>query len=226
MSKITEVFRRTAANLNRYKLKTAEAVRQRLEAARRKYREGKLVCYELGQDQAGRLTLSWQLDAKALARQQALEGVFLLKTNLAKKSHPVVEVLRTYREQTQVERRIGNLKGPLAVAPMCLKNPKRMAGLLYVLVWALMVMALLERQVRRQLAGKPLFGLYPENRPSQAPTGVRLIAAFEYLCVILLTEGTRTTRFLGQLDDTQRQILALLDIPPEQLTTCIRGCGT
>src|SRR6185436_13102496 len=98
-----------------------------------------------------------------------------------KKTHPPVEVLRTYREQTQVERRIGNLKGPLAVAPMFLKNPKRMAGLLYILVWALMVLALLERQVRRRLQGKPMYGLYPENRPSLAPTGVRLLEAFAYL---------------------------------------------
>jgi transposase len=35
-----------------------------------------------------------------------------------------------------VERRFHHLKGQLAVAPMFLKNPERIAGLLCVLVWA------------------------------------------------------------------------------------------
>ncbi len=89
----------------------------------------------------------------------------------------------------------------------------------------LMVLSLLERQVRQRLDGEPMYGLYPENRPSKAPTGIRLIAAFEYLCVIVMTEGPQTTRHLGELDATQRQILALLDIPPDQLATCKRRCG-
>ena len=75
-------------------------------------------------------------------------------------------MLRTYKGQSQVERRFHHLKGPLAVAPMFLKNPERIAGLLCVLVWALMVLALMERQVRRELKGRPLYGLYPEGRPS------------------------------------------------------------
>jgi transposase len=226
LDKIKETFEQTVKNLNRYSLKTEEAVRRRLEGARSRYACGKLFSYELGQDDAGRLTLSWRIDAEGLARQEALEGVFLLKTNLAKKTHTSVEVLRKYREQIQVERRIGNVKGPLAVAPMFLKNPKRMAGLLYVLVWALMVMSLMERQVRRELQGKPMYGLYPENRPSKAPTGVRLIEAFEYLCVIQLTQAGNTTRHLGQLDATQLEIIKLLKLSPEQLTTFKRRCGT
>lgn len=125
-----------------------------------------------------------------------------------------------------MERRIGNLKGPLAVAPMFLKNPKRMAGLLYVLVWALLVMALMERQVRRELGGAPMYGLYPENRPSKSPTGVRLIEAFDYLCVILITQDGKTTRHLGDLDSTQQEIIKLLKLPPEPLTTFKRRCGT
>jgi transposase len=226
LSKIEEVFRRTQKNLNRYTLTTAEAVRKRLESARSRYAEGKLFSYGLGEEAGGLLTLEWHLDAKGLARMEALDGVFLLKTNLAKNTHSATEVLRKYREQSQVERRIGNLKGPLAVAPMFLKNPKRMAGLLFILVWALMVLSLMERQVRQRLGGQPMYGLYPEHRPSKAPTGVRLIAAFEYLCVVLITEGGQITRHLGELDNTQKQILTLLDMLPDQMITWNQGCGT
>jgi transposase len=219
VEKISVVFTQTVKNLNKYKLKTQAAVVRRLEAARSRYAAGQLFHYEVGEDGQGLLTLQWRIDPQALLRRQALEGVFLLKTNLSIKTHSLVEVLRTYKGQIQVERRIGNLKGPLAVTPMFLKNPKRMAGLLYVLMWALMILSLMERQVRKQLKGKPMYGLYPEQRPSKAPTGVRLIEAFEYLCIVLLHEQGETVRYLGELDATQRQILTLLDMAPSQMRT-------
>jgi transposase len=226
LEKIEEALAKVSRNLNRYQLKTREAIVRRVEGALGRYAEGKLYAYQLQEDKEGRFALTWQRDAKGLARRQALDGIFVLKTNLSQASHATSAVLRTYREQIQVERRIGNLKGPLAVAPMYLKNPKRMAGLLYILMWALMVLALLERQVRRRLKGKPMYGLYPENRPSLAPTGVRLLEAFAYLCVIVMKEGKETVRHLGDLDDIQLHILELLDISPVQMRTFRRGCGT
>lgn len=226
VAKISAVFAQTVKNLNKYKWKTKEAVVRRLEAARSRYAEGQLFHYDVGEAGKGQLTLTWRIDSKALTQWEALEGVFLLKTNLPIKTHSLVEVLRTYKGQIQVERRIGNLKGPLAVTPMFLKNPKRMAGLLYILVWALMILSLMERQVRKQLKGQPMYGLYPEKRPSKSPTGVRLIEAFEYLCIVLLQEQGETARYLGELDATQRQILTLLDMAPGQMKTFKSRCGT
>jgi hypothetical protein len=76
-------------------------VRRRLEGARSKYGCGKLFAYQVGQEDSGRLTLSWHVDQEGLARLEALEGVFLLKTDLAKKTHPMAVALRTYRGQIQ-----------------------------------------------------------------------------------------------------------------------------
>jgi transposase len=226
LDKLRAAFAHIEKNLNRYRLKTLADVSRRLETAKSRYAEGKLFRYELGQDQQGLLTLQWEIAAAELAQQEVLDGVFVLKTNLSKTTHSMSEVLRTHKEQIQVERRIGNLKGPLAVAPMFLKNPQRMAGLLFILLWALMIMALIERQVRRRLQGKPMYGLYPERRPSKAPTGVRLIEAFEYLCVILVEEDGQTSRYLGELDDTQREILKLLDMPSSHMKSFKHRCGT
>lgn len=150
----------------------------------------------------------------------------MLKTNLSSRARPLAEVLRTYREQSQVERRFHHLKGPLAVAPMFLKNPERIAGLLCILVWALMVLALMERQVRRKLAGKPLYGLYPEGRPSPAPTGPALLEAFSTLCIVIMDDGDRTLRHLAQPTAIQWRLLQLLDLPPSRLRTFKRRCGT
>jgi transposase len=224
-AKVVAEFEAVQRNLGRYSLKTTEAIVRRLEAAKGKYAEGALLDYRLVQEPGGGFTLTWHFDAKALERWQHLEGVYVLKTNLPERTHPLAEVLRTYKGQSQVERRFHHLKGPLAVAPMFLKNPERIAGLLCVLVWALMVLALMERQVRRQLKGEPLYGLYPEGRPSPAPTGPSLIQALSGLSIVIVHRSGTVARRLALPDATQRRIIQLLGINSERLQTFKRRCG-
>jgi len=225
LAKIREEFEAITRNLNKYTLKTEETIRRRLESARAKYDEGELFTYALSKDRGGQFRLQWKIDGKALERRKRLEGVYVLKTNLSKRSYPLAKVLAKYKEQSRVERRFHHLKGPLAVAPMFLKNPERIAGLLYILIWALMVLALMERQVRRSLKGKPLYGLYPENRPSPAPTGPALLDCFRTLCIVIVVDHGTTTRRLAQPTSIQRELLRLLGIPPDALRTFKRRCG-
>ena len=149
-----------------------------------------------------------------------------MKTNLPGRTHPVAEVLRAYKGQAQVERRFHHLKGPRAVAPMFLKSPGRIAGLLCVLVWALMVLALMERQVRWELGEEPLHGLNPEGRPSPSPTGPALIQGLSGLCIVIAHQGGETVRRLAQPDPVQRRIIQLLGIDAQRLRTFKRRCGT
>jgi len=218
-------FEAVGRNLNRYSLKTRDAIVRRLEADRGRYAEGKLLTYELTEDAPGHFRLQWGADEKGLERRKLLEGVYALKTNLPPRDYPLAAVLAKYKEQSKVERRIHHLKGPLAVAPVFLENPERIAGLLCVLVWALMVLALMERQVRRKLRGKPLYGLYPEGRPSPAPTGPALLDAFSALCAVIVKERGEVARRLAQPTDIQRKLLKLLGIPPDALRTFKRRCG-
>jgi transposase len=224
-AKIQKEFEAVQRNLNKYSLKTEEAVRRRLEVARAKYAEGKLFVYELKHTRSRKLHLEWRIDAKELAEWKSLEGVFLLKTNLRKKGCPLHRVLRKYKEQSQVERRIRHLKGPLAVAPMFLEKPERIAGLLCILVWALMVLALMERQVRRSLKGKAMYGLYPENRPSPAPTGPAILACLATLCIVIIKHRGEISQRLADPDATQQGLLKLLSVPPGTLKTFKRRCG-
>jgi transposase len=225
MAKIQEEFETVARNLNKYNLKTEEVVRRRLEAARSKYAEGKLFTYRLTTKRSGVLQFDWHIDNQALQQWQQLEGVFVLKTNLPKKRYSLSQVLRKYKEQNQVERRMHHLKGPLAVAPMFLEKPERIAGLLCILVWALMVLALLERQVRRNLKGKPLCGLYPEGRPSPAPTGPAVLECFSTLCIVIIRHRGEVSRRLAEPSAIQRRLLLLLEISSGDLKTFKRRCG-
>jgi transposase len=224
-AKIVAEFEAVQRNLGRYSLKTTEVIIRRLEAAKGKYAEGALLDYRLVQGPDGRFLLTWKFDAVAMKRWQHLEGVYVLKTNLPERTHPLNEVMRCYKGQSQVERRFHHLKGPLAVAPMFLKNPERIAGLLCILVWALMVLALMERQVRRELKGEPLYGLYPEGRPSPAPTGPSMVQALSGLSIVIVHQGGMVTRRLAQPDPAQRRVIQLLGINSEHLQTFKMRCG-
>jgi transposase len=225
LTKIRAEFEQVEKILGKYSLKTEAAIQRRLEQARGKYSEGKLFSYTLTAA-GGQFALTWQIDAAELNRLQELEGVFVLKTNLSKSKHPIATVLAEYRNQSKVEKRFHHFKGPLAVTPMFLENPKRIAGLLIVLLWALTVLSLMERQVRKNLKGRPMYGLYPENRPSPAPTGPRLLEKFAPLCVVIIHDDSGTHRRLAQLSNIQREILNLLNLPDTVLRTFKRRCGT
>ena len=224
IQKIREEFVAVDRNLNKFSLKTEEAIVRRLERAKSKYSEGSVFTYELSK-RGGKFQLSYRIDAAALRRLKEVEGVFVLKTNLPKRAYPLATVLELYRCQTCVERRFRDTKGRLAVAPMFLKKPERMGGLLFILVWALMVMALMERAVRSNLNGEPMYGLYPENRPSPAPTGKTMFECFEALCIVIVKHRGEVTRRLAELTETQRTLVRLLGIPPGGLRTFKRRCG-
>lgn len=225
IEKIREEFEKVLRNLNKFSLKTEDKIVRRLEKARAKYTEGSLFTYQLTRGKDKKFHLTYELDSAALSRLKKLEGVFVLKTNLPKHRYPIKKTLELYRDQTCVERRFRDLKGRLAVNPMFLKKPERMAGLLYILVWALMVMALMERSVRNELEGEPMYGIYPENRPSPAPTGKAMFECFETLSIVIIKNKGEITRRLGELSDVQRKIVKLLGIPPNALRTYKRRCG-
>lgn len=217
-------FEKVERTLNKYSLKTQEAVIRRLEQVKGKYAEGALFVYELRQHRGGRLSLTWQIDEAKLERAKQLEGVYVLKTTLPKHTHSIATALKTYKEQIHVERRIGNIKGPLAVAPMFLEKPERMAGLMCIVMWALMVLALMERTVRTNLGGKPLYGLYPENRPCRAPTGRSILESFAMHSVVIQISHGRRIRTLADFSPLQQRLIELLGIPPATLQRIQQRC--
>jgi transposase len=223
VKKIREEFEKIERNLNKYSLKTREKIVERLESAKSKHAVGDVFRYELT-SRKGTFKLHWHIDEAALAREQQLEGAYLLKTDLTKSAFPMAKVLEEYKEQIHVERRIGDMKGPLAIAPMFLEKPQRIAGLMQILLWALMVLSLMEREVRRKPKGNPLYGLYPEGRPCRAPTGRGILECYEELSIVVVKHKGETWRRLVELTPVQRQLLKLMGIPPDSLRAFKRKC--
>src|ERR1019366_5305867 len=118
----------------------------------------------------GKPTLQWGYDQAALETESATDGWYALLTTLDPAEAGTPDVLLRFKGQEASERRYGNYKGPLAVAPMFLQHNRRIAALITVICLALLVFSLAGRQVRAQIApAAKIPGLYAD-RPAR-PTG-------------------------------------------------------
>jgi len=161
-----------------------------------------------------RFDLDWTIDTERLAAESLGDGVFPLITNVLKLSER--EILWAYKRQPVIEKRFSQLKTDFAVAPVYLKEASRIQALLCVYFFALLVEALLERELRQALerAGIESLPMYPEGRPCRHPTTRRLIDLFEGIQRhTLLSSKRRPTAFVTDLSRLQRRILKLLDVP-------------
>lgn len=170
-----------------------------------------LLRVTVGGGAGDRPTVSWARAEAAITASGRLDGLYALATNLPGPPG-VADVLGIYKDQWVVEQRHRDLKRPrpLRVRPIFLHNDDRIEALIGVVGIALLVFGLIEADVRRRLPTdrSSLPGLLPEGRAAR-PTGRNILAAFESLAI---TYGPRGP-VLDPLTPTQRQLLALLDIP-------------
>lgn len=189
-----------------------DAVTARIAQIGRDRRVKTYLRAKVGTDTTGRPTLDWSFDQTALDAEAVTDGWYALLTNLDPDDADPAEVLRRYKGQEAVERRYGDFKGPLAVAPMFLKNNRRIAALLTVICLALLIFSLIEREVRQAIAPETTMrGLYPENRPAR-PTGRMILAVLASMRLIPAT--SHSPPIIPRPTDTQLHLLQLLDTDP------------
>jgi len=155
-----------------------------------------------------RPTLTVARNQPAIAQAAELDGLYALATNL---SGPLTatRLLRLYKEQSLVEMRHRDLKGPLRVRPIFLHNDDRIQALISIVGVALLIFGLIELDLRRALGpNDELQGLLPEGRAAR-PTGRNILAAFQGLGLSYTRDGI----VVDQLTRTQRRILQLLEVP-------------
>jgi len=104
----------------------------------------------------------------------------------------------------------------IEAAPLTLKSDARIDALGFCLYTALLVHALVERQLRRAMAAKGILSLplYYEDRACAAPTAARVFELLEPLCsTAVFHAGELLAVSPGALDPVQAQILTLLKVP-------------
>jgi len=158
------------------------------------------------------LVLSVRRDPLALRAAARTDGVFPLLTNLERESRK--EILQIYKDQPYVEKRHALFKTELGVAPVYLKKPQRVVGLLHATFLAMMLDALIERTVRQAMKRKGIrwLAVLPEGRMSPTPTTARILEMFSDVAWYEYEGGIEHVVFPVRLKKIQKDLLKLLGV--------------
>ncbi len=176
-----------------------------------------------------RFEITWRIDHEQWERAQADDGVFPLLTNDRRLTPR--ELLEAYKRQPTIEKRFSQLKSDFDLAPVFLKSPRRVVGLFTVYFLALLVQALIERDLRRALARaasqasaskrrwEGTAEVYPEGRRTRRPTARHILDLLEHLRRTDLlpaspTDDDEPVMFYDDLSPAQQRLLTLLGIDP------------
>ncbi len=161
-----------------------------------------------------RFSVAARVKDEVVTADERSDGMFPLITN--GKELSLRRILEAYKFQPKLEKRHEQLKSVQDLAPVWLKNVSRIEALLFLYFVALLVHALLEREVRRGMAREKLdrLPLYPEERECTAPSTERILNVFAPLQRHRLRRKGRLAQiFEPELNDLHKQILGLLRLP-------------
>jgi len=160
-----------------------------------------------------RFFLTWSTDAEAVTYDAASDGCFPMVTCDTEMTE--AELLAAYKRQPRLERRHATFKGVIAACPVELKSDYRIDAFGFCLYVALLVHALIERELRRAMAeaGIGELPLYHEDRPCKAPTAARVLELLDPLARSVVSHrGQVLTVVAPTLTSLQEQILTLLGV--------------
>jgi len=161
-----------------------------------------------------RFSVAARIKDDVVKADERSDGMFPLITNC--KDLPLKEVLAAYKFQPRLEKRHEQLKSVQDLAPMWLKNVSRIEAILFLYFAALLVQALLEREVRAAMARQKIdiLPLYPEERECRAPSTERILDLFAPLQRHRLCRDGRLLQiFEPDLNALHKKILDLLCLP-------------
>ena len=164
-----------------------------------------------------RFDLNYAVKPEALEVELRGYGAFPLITNVLDASER--DLLWAYKKQPTIERRFSHMKTDFSVAPVHLHSVSRIVSFLCVYFLALLVEALLERELRNAMKTSQMksLPLYPEGRPCRNPTAPRVFEAIDNVQRHeLVADGQPRTLMVTELSPVQRTILRLLGHPAER----------
>jgi len=162
-------------------------------------------------------TLSWTQKKQALKDEAKTDGVFPLlctDNNLTAK-----EVLKAYKYQPRLEKRFNQLKQFHNAAPLLFKKIERIEANMFGFFIALVIEALLEREVRNKMKENKIDKIivYPEQREASHPTTNKILDRFDNICTYKIIENNKVVEtFKDSLNEDQKLILRLLNIEEDE----------
>ena len=225
--------------LNQYQLKTKEQIEKAIKEASKGasdllqiqlIEDKQIVQRQIGPGKPGPNTrykeeetisyhLEWELDHKAIEDLSTRDGIFPLITNACIEA---AEVLKAYKNQPYLEKRMYTAKSILKVAPVFLKKPRRIEAMTFLYFIALMIVSLMERNIRKNMAEKKVekLPILPNGMNTKKPTWNNLNYFFERVHLSLIEKQGRTIQtILKGVTTLHKTVLKLMGVPPSAYTT-------
>jgi transposase len=161
-----------------------------------------------------RYDIEWTIDEDAIAYDHKSDGMYPLITNDRRLS--AAQVLEAHKGQPMIEKRFEQLKTVHEIAPVFLKNEGRIEAFFTVYFLALLIQALIEREIRQAMKREQIeeLPIYPEQRSCKRPTTEQILGLFSLTeRQHLLQNGVSIQCFEAQLTPLQYQVLRLLGLP-------------
>ena len=163
--------------------------------------------------------VTWNLKQKNIEYDARSDGMFPLITN--REDLSLKDILDTYKYQPKLEKRHQQLKSVYDIAPVFLKSVTRIEGFLFVYFIALLVQALIEREIRLNMKknGVASLPIYFEGRESISPTTDKVFLHFNNVEFHRLkSKGSIVRTFNTTLSCKQKELLEMAGVPIESYT--------
>lgn len=151
-------------------------------------------------------------------RQEA--GCFVLLTNLntsiERENWSPEDLLKLYKNQSGIEQNFGFLKDPVIINSVFLKKNSRIEVLGMILLIALLIWRLIERNMRLYIEREQTVISGWVRRKTKRPTSFMMSTKFH---TILIIKNGKTRQLAKPLKDVQLEYLIALDVDPDVFVT-------
>ena len=238
VAKTSAAFKELDGKLNRYRLKTHEAIDKACAAILKKYKTARFFTYTIinepvtsyknkkpGRPSSNaekvavvqdhfkvRLCFDRNVFEKALSRC----GYYPLVTNQSPDKLSIETAMLAHKNQYKCEHTFRRAKGPYSIEPIYLHTPERIEAFLFLFKLALQMVVLLERTARQNIhqRDRGLDGFMPNRKDVRNPRSEYLLKEFEDIVrgQMSLPDGN-TYGFVSELTPLQQDILSILEVP-------------
>lgn len=240
ITKTKMAFRELNKGLNKYNLKAKTSIDDACNSILKKYHTEELFDYKITNDpktsykngKRGRPPkgkerekvevvedcYSIELTFKDEAFQDELYncGYYPLITNMPKETFGIEDAMLNHKNQYKSEHINRRAKGEHRLEPIYLHKPERIEAYLFLFKIALQLLVIIERTARNNIAkrDKGLEKFRPNRKDVRNPKTEYLLKEFQYIVrgAILLQDGD-THHFVSELNELQKDILSILDVP-------------
>jgi transposase len=233
-------FQTLSTKLNRYKLKTEQAIDQACAHILKANKTESFFTYRLINEPVctyknkhrGRSCKGSQPEQVAVlkdhfhvqlsfdetAYQRALSrcGYYPLLTNQQPDQLSIEQAMLAHKKQYKSEHTYRRAKGPYSIEPIYLHTPERIEAFLLLFKIALQMVVLIERTARQGIQERDcgLDGFMPNRKDVRNPRSEYLLKEFEdVVCGTMPLPDGNTYGFISELKPLQRDILSILQVP-------------